>query len=124
MSKVNIKSCDIPVPPILHLRDLLSHNICFSEVDEMSETGVVGTGRYKTLINQVMIKIAFFRDVRIHMDANSVMRTFSGKVFTYNALLDVHNNDSIREHRVMKSLGKDSTQRVSQHSECRLVLTV
>ena len=45
----------------------------------MSETGVVGTGRYKTLINPVMIQIAFFRDVRIHMDANSVMRTFPGE---------------------------------------------
>ena len=65
----------------------------------MSETGVVGTGRYKTLINPVMTQIAFFRDVRIHMDANSVMRTFPGKGFTGNAFFGVHNNDSIREHR-------------------------
>ena len=70
---------DIPVPQVLHLRDLLSHYTCFSEVDEMSKTDVVGTGMYKTLINQVMIQIAFFRDVRIHMDANSVMRAFPGE---------------------------------------------
>ena len=45
----------------------------------MSKTDVVGTGRYKTLINQVMIQIEFFHDVRMHVDANSVMRTFSGE---------------------------------------------
>ena len=65
----------------------------------MSETDVVGTGRYKTLINPVMTQIAFFRDVRIHMDANSVMRTFPGKGFTGNAFFGVHNNVSIRAHR-------------------------
>ena len=65
----------------------------------MSETDVVGTGRYKTLINPVMTQIAFFRDVRIHMDANNVMRTFPGKGFTGNAFLGFHNNDSIRVHR-------------------------
>ena len=65
----------------------------------MSETDVVGTGRYKTLINPVMTQIAFFRDVRIHMDANSVMRTFPGKGFTGNAFFGVLNNDSIRTHR-------------------------
>ena len=65
----------------------------------MSETDVVGTGRYKTLINPVMTQIAFFRDVRIHMDANSVMRTFPGKGFTGNAFFGVHNNDSIRADR-------------------------
>ena len=53
----------------------------------------------KTLINPVMTQIAFFRDVSIHMDANSVMRTFPGKGFTGNAFFGVHNNDSIREHR-------------------------
>ena len=51
------------------------------------------------------------------MDVNSVMRTFLGKGFTGNAFFGVHNNDSIREHRVMMSFGKDSTQRVSPHSE-------
>ena len=65
----------------------------------MSETDVVGTGRYKTMINPVMTQIAFFRDVGIHMDTNSVMRTFPGKGFTGNALFGVHNNDSIRAHR-------------------------
>ena len=65
----------------------------------MSETDVVGTGRYKTLINPVMTQIAFFRDVRIHMDANSVMWTFPGEGFTGNAFFGVHNNDYIRAHR-------------------------
>ena len=45
----------------------------------MSKTDVVGTGINKTLINQVMIQIAFSRDVRMHMNANSVMRTFQGE---------------------------------------------
>jgi hypothetical protein len=74
---------DIPVPQVLHLRDLLSHYTCFSEVDEMSKTDVVGTCRYRTLINQVMIQIVFFRDVRIHVDANSVMRAFTGEGLLY-----------------------------------------
>ena len=65
----------------------------------MREADVVGTGRYKTLINPVMTQIVFFRDVRIHMDTNSVMRTFPDKGFTGNAFLGVHNNDSIRAHR-------------------------
>ena len=66
----------------------------------MSETDVVGTGRYKTLINPVLIQIAFFRDVRIHMDANSVMRTYPVKDFTgHTTFFGVHNNDSIRAHR-------------------------
>lgn len=66
----------------------------------MSETDVVGTGMYKTLINPVMTQIAFFRDVRIHRDANSVMHTFPSKGLTGNAFLGVHsNNDSVRPHR-------------------------
>ena len=66
----------------------------------MSETDVVGTGRYKTLINPVMTQIAFFRDVRIHRDANSVMHTFPGKGFTGNTFLGVHsNNDSNQADR-------------------------
>ena len=66
----------------------------------MSETDLVGTGMYKTLINPMMTQIAFFRDVHIHMDANSVMHTFPGKGFTGNAFLGVHsNNDSNRADR-------------------------
>ena len=66
----------------------------------MREADVVRTGRYKTLINPVMTQIAFFRDDRIHRDANSVMRTFPGKGFTGNAFLGVHsNNDSNRADR-------------------------
>ena len=65
----------------------------------MSGTDFVCTGRYKILINPVMTQIAFFRDVRIHMDANSVMLTFPGKGFTGNVFFGVLNNDSIRAHR-------------------------
>ena len=65
----------------------------------MREADVVGTGRYKTLINPVMTQIAFFRDVRVHRDTNSVMRTLQGKDLTGNAFLGVHNNDSIRADR-------------------------
>ena len=50
-------------------------------------------------INPVMTQIAFSRDVHIHMEANSLMRTFPGKGFTGNAFFGVHNNDSIRAHR-------------------------
>ena len=107
----------------MHLRDLLSHDICFSEVDEMSEANVLGTGMYMTLINPVMTQIEFFFDVRIHMDANNVMRTFSGKVFTGNAFL-VSITTIPSGSIVLMSFGKDSTQVVSPHSEWRLALTV
>ena len=40
-----------------------------------------------------------FCDVHNHMDVNRVMWRFSGRVFTRNAFLGVHYNDSVREYR-------------------------
>jgi hypothetical protein len=61
----------------------------------MGETHIVGTCRYKPLIDSVMTKITLLRDAPIRVKGDGIVNTGFYARFTSRAFLIIHDNHTI-----------------------------